>query len=407
MDTTPDSSPYAAPLTPPDPNQPNLRDSRRPSSNRVRNLVVAGAVAFGAATGGVIWVTTESGPAGDEVDLLTDPVVVVDDRATLDMSYPAEWDALPGDSDDGNLEGSQDALAPERRDTIDEPDHLDDSAGVPGADGDDLILPDPDHPENSDVILVEEPAGRVCLNTVHQPADGQQSRSRVDTNGEILGAPDGSIVIVEGPTFNMGQPIEIPIVDDAFTGQLGINEIGAHPFDRFEVVYPDARPPVDLIEATRGWGFTLDDPGAVVGPGEGPVFDDECVDLHSYRLPEPMADGEMRARVSQILSRFVDGHRNGDVPALAQTLSPAVPAHFGDAVCLDYLARTVGSVVDVDLVSIDARGAFVLDTVSGPVEFDDVVTATVDLTTTAGRQTQQINLPVNPDDSLSWLTHCQ
>lgn len=368
--------------------------------------MVAGAVAFGTVTGGVIWITAESGPAGDDVDLLTDPVVVLDERAAIDMTYPAEWDELAEDTGTGTFDDSQDALAPERRDTID---------GLPGddvidgssSDDDDIIIDDPDHPEDLDPVLIEEPAGRVCLNTVHLPADGQQSLSRVEPSGEILGAPDGSIVVVEGPTFNLGQPVEIPILDDGFAGQLGISQQGHHPFERFEVVYPDGRPPVDLIEATRSGGFTLDDPGPLVGPGEGPLFDNECVDLHSYRYVESLSDEELRAEVSALLSQFVESHRNGDVSALAQSLAPAVPGHFGEAVCLDYLARTVGTVVDIDLVSIDSRGTFVLETTSGPIGFDDVVTATVDLTTTAGRQTQQINLPVNADDSLSWLTQCQ
>ncbi|MEO1055862.1 MAG: hypothetical protein AAFY28_03015, partial [Actinomycetota bacterium] len=320
MDNTPDSNPFPAPLAPPSSRSaeptssgsttPEPDDTRQRKSNRVRNLVVAGAAAFGAVTGGVIWITAKSGPAGDDVDLLTEPVVVLDDRAAIDMSYPAEWDELDGGAGDDILgEAPDDVLAEERRDTID-PFPGDDIIDAPGNDGegDDLIIDDPDHPEDLDPVLIEEPAGRVCLNTVHLPADGQQSLSRVEPSGEILGAPDGSIVVVEGPTFNQGQPIEIPIIDDAFAGQLGINQQGHHPFDRFEVVFPDGTPPVDLIEATSGGGFTLDDPGPLVGPGEGPLFDNECVDLHSYRYAESLSDAELRTEVSQLLSQFVDNH---------------------------------------------------------------------------------------------------
>ena len=257
----------------------------------------------------------------------------------------------------------------------------------------------------------------LCLSVLHG-----EIGSEISASGEITGA-DGGLIWIQGPTFNGGEPVQIPVTAGVFDAPLPIVEYGNHEVTGFEVV-PDGPDPisVDLLPGL------VDGPGAVfpVGAENGPVFDSECFDFppaaaapsaNDNPAADPVdgpsadpVDGPAvvteAAIVQEFLDGFVEDHRAGDTAALLTTLHPAIPLSFGADVCTEYVNRTTGAIVGAAVLDVGQVGPLEMNTPAGPIGFPESIPFTVEFTLTNG--TTMINdtsLPLQ-DGVAHWLTMC-
>ena len=263
--------------------------------------------------------------------------------------------------------------------------------------------------ENNDPdTAVDEPEqlglGSICADVRHQPVDDQKSKSGIWVRGEVYGL-DGGWIWVEGPTINGGEPVRIPVEGGAFEGPLGISSYGDHEIVGFELQGDDSSVPTDLLPTLA------EGPGTVfpVGPEEGSVFDSECFEFAPPTAVPVLPIDEQaaaEAEVDEFLIRFVDDHTTGNVDDLLATLHPAVPLAFGESICSDYVARTVGSIVGAETVSVGLPVELDLDTPNGVVTFPEAIPFTVEFTLTDGSTvTNEANLALH-DGEAHWLTRC-
>ena len=336
-----------------------------------------------------------------------DPAVVAEIGDTERFEELLRRDAdesLTGEPGSDVLSGasSDDLLDDEELQAIIDADALgDDYDGVAGA----IIFDDDEAPTGQERF--DETAGdperpvlpglqSLCSSVVHGDAS-----SDVWLNGKVSNLQDGWI-FAEGPTFNGGEPVEIPISDGSFDASLPIVQYGDHALTLFELGWPDAPSPQNLLPTLA------EGPGVIfpVGSAEGPIFDEECIEF-GQEAPdriEPSIDAE---RVTnEFIFGFVGDHITGDVAHLQHTLDPAIRLAYGDDVCTEYIARTAGSLTGATVIAVGTAQPLDMNTPSGPINFPEAIPFTVEFEVADGSTfVNDGHLPIR-DGAPHWLTTC-
>jgi len=264
--------------------------------------------------------------------------------------------------------------------------------------------------------LPERASGSICPSVQHQPVD-QRSASGIWLDGEVAGFPGGHYIWVEAPTINNGDPVSVPIVDDSFQAQLGINSYGDHPLDTLEIRDRDDRTLVDLVPAFPG------DALLTVGPDEGPLLDEPCFD---FDLPVESAaaaggsvaeqaggvigddpdDPLVPERVKAFFDRFAEQHADRNAEALIFTMYGPMRDAFGPGVCDEYIRSTTGSIAYADVQSVGEIQPLSIDTPQGRLDLDQTVPVAVEFETLTGDIfVNDVNLVID-GDRIYWLTRC-
>ena len=318
-------------------------------------------------------------------------------------------ESLTGEPGSDVLSGasSDDLLDDEELQAIIDADALgDDYDGVAGA----IIFDDDEEPTGQEWF--DEMAGdperpvvpglqSLCSSVVHGDAS-----SDVWLNGKVSNLQDGWI-FAEGPTFNGGEPVEIPISDGSFDASLPIMHYGDHELTRFELGWADAPSPQNLLPTLA------EGPGVIfpVGSAEGSIFDEECIEFGQEALESnhEMFESEMpdAERVTnEFILGFVGDHITGDVAHLQQTLDPAIRLAYGDDVCTEYIARTAGSLTGATVIAVGTAQPLDMNTPSGPINFPEAIPFTVEFEVADGSTfVNDGHLPIR-DGAPHWLTTC-
>jgi hypothetical protein len=260
---------------------------------------------------------------------------------------------------------------------------------------------------------------KICVNAQHQPVAVPDSNSAMQVRGNVTGVDKG-VIVVQGPTINNGDPVQITVENGQFDGPLGINQYGDHPIERFELQSSDpAVAPTDLI-STLNMG-----PGTIfpVDSSEGALFETECFDFDApateatdaqpTAAPEQTADEqatqaltEAHVEVQAFLNGFVEDHTTGDAAGLIKTLHPAISLAFGADICSEYVTRTTGSITGATVLAVDLPQSINMDTPNGPITFTDAIPFTVEFSLVDGTTLVNDANLAQHDGVSHWLTRC-
>lgn len=322
---------------------------------------------------------------------MTPPGAATEEETSLVVDEPTEEILIGDPVDETDVTDETEDVADDGDEDADDADEVADEAGPPGL-------------------------RQVCINARHEAVAEQKAQSGIWVHGSVYGLDEGWI-FVEGPSINGGDPIQVAVEGGAFETPLGINNYGDHEVTRFDVEIIGSDQPVNLLPTLA------EGPGTVfpVGPAEGPIFDTECFDfappIDTPVLP-PIDDADADAddaadqqadaetAVTDFLIGFVEDHTTGNVDDLLDTLHPSVPLAFGESVCSEYVARTAGSILGAETLSVGTPTSLDLDTPSGIITFPEAIPFTVEFTLTDGSTvTNDANLALH-EGSAHWLTRC-
>jgi hypothetical protein len=409
---------------------PTMSASRKTSTGA---KVAGGAVAAGLFVSALLFFRPDSGkdaapaegPAAVDVLVGSDEDVPASGAGSDELSGGGN-DALLGGGSDELSGGANDALLDTAAGLFDEADELDPDTLDAILDGTDQgPLPEPVVVEPAPAPAPRPGLAQMCPSVQH--GDGS---SGIWVRGSVYGLADGWI-FVEGPTINDGAPVEVPIVDGAFDSPMPITQFGDHQVTRFELGTDsiDGFEPVDLLPTL------LDGPGDVfpVGPDEGSLFDVECFEfipessevIDDLLIDEEIVEGggsddgstgddgadtqtheRLELEVNDFLGAFVDAHVTGDADFLQRTLHPSIRLAYGDDVCTEYVARTIGSLTGATLIDVGVPQRLDMSTPSGPINFPEAIPFTVEFEVADGSTfVNDAHLPVH-DGEVRWLTTC-
>jgi len=383
------------------------------TSNSGKYIATATAIAL--LVGGVTYGVTRSGddaPADNNAGAAANDVELPDPG---DGSPDDDTDADPAPAAEGASDAGGSAAGSNETESDDEGESSEQSTEESADENadwsttDDLRVPP----------LPERASGSICPGVQHQPIVDQGSASGIWVDGSIYGFPEGTYIWVEAPTINNGDPVSVPIVDDAFQAPLGINSYGDHPLDTFEIRDASGATLVDLAPAFPG------DAGAVftVGPDEGPLLDEPCFDVDLPVESASAAGGTVAEQAGDVIGddpdhptvpeqveaffdRFVDQHADRNAEALIFTMYGPMRDAFAPGVCDEYIRSTAGSIASADVQSVGDLQPLSIDTPSGRLDIDQTVPVTVEFETFSGDTfVNDANLVID-GDQVSWLTRC-
>lgn len=392
-----------------------------------------------------------------------DPAVLAEVDAEFQAGMEAATATAPSqETPDGG------AVAPDPADVADSDDVL---IGQPGDDAllgtpgnDELVgTPDGDISGSADDVLVAaghggDPVPEVVPSVGDSDSDSDaappmpglrtlcpsvlhgETSSDLWFQGTVDQLQDGWIV-AGGPSINGGASMEIPVTDGAFNFPGLITAYADHELTRFELGWPDATAPIDLLPVLAAG------PGTIfpVGPDEGSIFEKACFEFSpespnlvdesvetrvdqtdtdatstststsageaATDLDEAMFEQQRLAEeadriVNTFLASFVDDHRNGDVERLQATLHPSVRLAYGDDVCSDYIDRTAGSLTSAKVLGVGVPQPLDMNTPSGQISFPEAIPFTVEFEVVDGSTfINDAHLPIH-DGEAQWLTTC-
>lgn len=418
-----------------------VTESPRRLTTRTKVAVGAGSaalLAFGLMLAGkvdnpVFFSSPEPSPEALAEANIDSVVDAIDDDDLIEMSLN---DVLgEPDSDDDLLVGTEPIIIDDDLLVGTEPITIDDDGVPDGSDGliidDDNLTPGGDDNTNSPGTAQAPSLRNLCVTVVHGDAE-----SGIWVSGEAYGLTGGTIH-VEGPTIGGGDTIEIPVSDGVFNGELPIAQYADHPLTRFDIGSDTLGEPVDFLPDL----INVERDVFPVGPDEGPIFDEECIEFPRTDLGaaddlftaesapvdapadevavdatnedlDPQMNEQARIteqadrQVNQFLAGFVEAHRTGDEAQLQATLHPSVRLAFGDDVCSEYIARTTGSLTGATLIEVGMPQSLDMNTPSGQINFPEAIPFTVEFEVSDGSSfVNDAHLPIH-DGEAHWLTTC-
>lgn len=411
---------------------PNQNDSAS-SNRRLKQVAAGGAVAVGIFVAALTFVSTRD----DNTESAEAPAATETEQPEASVAPVAPTESLGGEPASDQIIGSSnnDELLREIEDE-----------GFPDEDAEDFFdldeftgLNESSDPDDAIDFLDDDPFAtynQAILDSVCLTKEHADTESYAVVDGKISNVEDGSMYL-EGPTFNGGVGIEIPVTAGVFNARLPVTVYGDHEITRFELTTGGpGGPPVDLMPSM------LAGPGTVlpIGPGDGPIFDQECIEFTPAELAgidevfeeeangvdtgAPVADGdvapdandamfeqqrlteEAARTVTEFMNGFVEDHRSGDAANLQETLHPAIRLAYGDDVCSEYIDRTAGSISGVTIVAVGVPQSLDMNTPSGPINFPQAIPFTVEFEVTDGSTfVNDGHLPLH-DGGAHWLTTC-
>lgn len=402
---------------------PNQNDSAS-SNRRLKQVAAGGAVAAGVFVAALTFVSTRD----DNTETVAAPAATETEQPEASATPVAPTELLAGEPASDQITGSNgnDELLDDTNVGAALNDYLDNLTDITDVVGYDDINFFPELAETYTLAALEF----ACFTTEHAELD-----SYAVVDGKINNVEDGSMYL-EGPTFNGGVGIEIPVTAGVFNARLPVTVYGDHEITLFELTTGGPDGPVDLLPSM------LAGPGTVlpIGPGEGPIFDQECIEFTPEELAgfdevleeetngvdtdEPATNGdaepdandamfeqqrltEEAARiVNEFMNGFVDDHRSGDAANLQDTLHPAIRLAYGDDLCSEYINRTAGSISGATIIDVVAPQSLDMNTPSGPINFPEAIPFTVEFEVTDGSTfVNDAHLPMH-DGEAHWLTTC-
>ncbi len=272
----------------------------------------------------------------------------------------------------------------------------------------------------------------VCPAVVHEPSSEFPDDPSYVEGGFWLSGPPG-IITVTGDGINGGAPVlsgpfeggplflDLPIdsygdkqitalTHTAADGTVtdlwsGFNDAWSGPFSVTSSEGPlDTNP---LCETLR------ENPGSL----EGYMLIGEDTEIDGAYLPTntdeagtgtgdlPLSRTDVFEATSSFVAEFSAAQATGDVDFLVDALHPvAIEAH-GQQACENYVAATVGSIQNVQLVSVGELTEYSYETDAGPWQLPNAWP--VELSADVAGETQTLNAHFFYDaDEVNWLTHC-
>lgn len=170
-----------------------------------------------------------------------------------------------------------------------------------------------------------------------------------------------------------------------------------------ETTQPDvadsATPAATVAEEATPTGSAPPDTGSGVVPPEQPTA---AASLEPVARTENPTSG-----VVAWVEQFSNAHESGDVEQLLATLHPSVPEAYGVGVCEEYVQVTLGSIRNMEVVSVSQDGGYQLPAPGGAISYPDAIAVNAQWTISASGETVALEFHLVPTaDGLAWLSTC-